>query len=154
MVRGVDGNGESRGAKGSEASPGFEGLSIFSSWAARTAHTNCTPFPVLFSSFIWVGWGWENSPAFLPELRSHRLGQCRAVTSHGFSLPFPPSCLHPGVVGRVGWGGAAFFSSSLCGSQLRKTPSPRGVGRNGGGWPPAFPEAGGTEGHSAGTEGG
>lgn len=107
----MDGNSESRGANGSEASPGFEGLSAFSSWEARTAHPSCTPFPVLLSSFIWVGVGgeWKNSPAFLPERRSPRVGPCRAVTSLGFSPPFPPSSLHPGVVGRVGWGGAAFF---------------------------------------------
>lgn len=56
------GKDESRGPQGSEASPGFEGLSILASWMARTAYTNSTsPFLVLFSSFIWVGWGARGS---------------------------------------------------------------------------------------------
>lgn len=43
-------------------------------------------------------------------------------------------------------GRSNLFSSSLCGFQLRKTPSP-GDGGNGGGVLLAFPQAVGTEGH-------
>lgn len=74
------------------------------------------PPPVLFSSFILVGRGGGVLPrffpvsfTFLPDQGSHRLGHCRAVTSHCSSVLFLHSCLHPGVVGRVGWGGATFF---------------------------------------------
>lgn len=43
MMWGLVGKDESNGAEGSEASPGFEGLSVLASWMARTAYTNSIP---------------------------------------------------------------------------------------------------------------
>lgn len=51
---GLGGKEASRDPWGSEAMLGFEGLSVFASWMARTAHDKPFHPPVLFSSFIWV----------------------------------------------------------------------------------------------------
>lgn len=93
-------------------------------------------------SFGYVaGRGGGRSPAFLPEQEFSSPRAAQAVTSH-CPLPFPPSCLHPGVVARVGWGEATFFlppSEALNG----KGTFP-GHAENGSGSSLAFPEAVGT----------
>lgn len=82
---GLDGKDESRGAQCRKACRGFEGLCIFASWMARTAHTNSTPLPVLFSSFIWVGWSGE---IFRVSSRAG-LSSPRSVQGCHFLLLFP-----------------------------------------------------------------
>lgn len=103
---------------------------------ARTAHDKPFHPPVLFSSFIWVrGAGDDGSCAVVVISRvSSGAGILFSQASAGLSLlialslsPFPPSCLHLGVVARVGWGGASFFFFSLCASQ-REGHLPRGWG--------------------------
>ena len=71
--------------------------------------------------------GGGDLPRFFRSRNSLLPSQRRAVTSHCSLSPFPPSCLHLGVVARVGWGGASFFFFSLCASQ-REGHLPRGWG--------------------------
>lgn len=136
---GLGWRGASRDPWGSEATLGFEGLCVFASWMARTAHDKPFHPPVLFSSFIWVrGAGDGGSCTVVVISRvSSGAGILFSKPAQGchFSLlsrslsPFPPSCLHLGVVARVGWGGASFFPSSLCASQ-RERHLPRGWGND------------------------
>lgn len=122
---GLDGKDESRGAECREACRGFEGLSIFASWMARTAHTNSSPLPVLFSSFIWIGWSGGEFSVFLPEQGFHRLGQCRAVTSH---CSFSPNVSAPRSCRAGGLGRSNLFFFLPFAPLIWERHLPRGVG--------------------------
>lgn len=107
MMWGLDGKDRSWGAKGCKDQAWIQRPLDLASWMARTARTNSL-LPILFSSFIWVG-EWEGAFSLVSTRARILIPWASAGLSPSIALLFPSSCLHPGVVGRVGWGGATFF---------------------------------------------
>lgn len=113
------------------ATLGFEGLSVFASWMARTAHDKPFHPPVLFSSFIWVrgaGDGWSCAVVVISRVSSGAgILFSQASAGHlplliALSLsPFPHRACTLGLW--RGWvGEEQAFSSSLCASQREGHP--------------------------------
>lgn len=134
---GLGGKEASRDLWGSEATLGFEGLSVFASWMARTAHDKPFHPPVLFSSFIWVrGAGDGGSCTVVVISRvSSGAGILFSQASAGLSLliarslsfPFSPIVPAPRSCGAGGLGRSKLFSFLPLRLSEGKAPSP-GVG--------------------------